>query len=899
MRSGEEIQAALGSFVERWKTYHGTERAEAQTFLNELFDCYGTDRSASGAKFEDFKSSAGFMDLHWPGTCIVEMKAPDKPLTAARDQVKRYWEESADEDRQIPAAQWVIISNFQSFEVWEPGRFPKSPRATVSIHDLPRRYEILLFLAGPAETPSFLEHHKELTTAAAHAVASVYQSLVDRSAAPPDEITRFTMQAVWTLFAEDLNLIAGSPFQNIIERLRRDASRSPAAEIGFLFRVLNQKGNHNRKDLLSGTRYVNGELFANPAEVDLNREELDLLAQAAVFDWGKVEPTIFGSLLESVIGRDRRWELGAHYTHEADILKIVGPTIIRPWQARIDELATPSEALQLLRELCQFRVLDPACGCGNFLYVSYRELRGLEARIKQKIVELAAITGNPVPSQPWPYVPLTNFYGIDIEPVAVLIARVTLWMGHRQMLDLYGEAENPLPLINLSGIRVADAVFSEWPDVDCIVGNPPFLGDRLIRRAHGADYIERLKRIFNVGVVDYSAYWFRRAQDQLVDGQRAGFVSTNTLRENKHRLASLDYILQTGGTITDAVSSQKWPGEARVHVSITNWIKGNADSTAKFTLDGAIVEGITSQLRQGSTRAEPPTLPANRGVSFIGCQPSGSGFLLSDSEAAALIEAGEADVVRRYLTSDDLTDSIAAEPRRWIIDFGTMALEDAMKYPKALTKIRKDVKPERDVNNQRHFARLWWQFAWPRPKMREALSGRSRFIVCTLTGKRFLVSWASKEWCPSNLVGVFSLDDDYSIGVLLSRAHRAWAWHRSSTFETRLRYTPSTAFETFPWPTSPDGTSKERVADAARALLAERSRISNEYKIGLTTLYNRMDEGAFDNLRRLQSSLDEAVVGCYSWEKAAAYSDDIVVMNLLALNEQVSQGNLPYSPFVS
>lgn len=445
MRSGEEIQAALSAFAKRWGGYDGGERAEAQTYLNELFVCFGSDRSAVGARFEDFTASAGFMDLHWPGECIVEMKAPSKPVSSAREQVKRYWEESADEASSTPAARWVVLCNFAEFEIWEPGRFPKSPRATFPLAELPQRYEALMFLAGPALVPSFLEHHKELTTAAAQNIAAVYGSLVDRSAAPLDEIQRFTMQTVWTLFAEDLGLLSGSPLQRTVERLRMDPSRSPAAEIGFLFRVLNHKTNQHRKDLLAGTRYVNGDLFRDPAEVDLDRAELDLLAEAAERDWSKVDPTIFGSLMEGLLGHDRRWELGAHYTHEVDIMKIVGPSIVRPWQQRIDATTTPSAARELLEELTQFVVLDPACGCGNFLYVAYRELRALEHQLKQRITDLAASTGQPLPPKPWPYVPLTNMRGIDIEPVAVLIARVTLWMGHRQMIDRYGEAENRCP----------------------------------------------------------------------------------------------------------------------------------------------------------------------------------------------------------------------------------------------------------------------------------------------------------------------------------------------------------------------------------------------------------------------------------------------------------------------
>ena len=897
VRSGEEIQAALSPFVEQWRGYAGSERAEAQTFLNQLFEVYGSDRGSVGARFEDFSSSAGFMDLHWPGVCIVEMKAPIKPGSSGRGQVKRYWEESADEDADIGAARWVVLCNFTGFEIWEPGRFPKSPRATFTLEELPQRYEALLFLAGPALQPSFLQHHRELTTAAAAAVAKVYQSLVDRSAAPLDEITRFTLQTVWTLFAEDLGLLVGSPLQRILDLLRRDPSRSPAAEIGFLFRVLNQKGNHNRKDLLAGTRYVNGQLFADPAEVDLNRDELDLLVGAAEHDWSQVDPTIFGSLLEGVIGRERRWELGAHYTHETDILKIVGPTIVRPWQDRIDRVSTPQQARELLQELTSFVVLDPACGCGNFLYVAYRELRGLEHQLKQRITDLAASTGQPLPAQPWPFYPLSNIRGIDIEPVAVLIARVTLWMGHRQMIDRYGQAENPLPLVTLSGITIADAVFAPWPDADVIIGNPPFLGDRLIRGVHGGDYVNQLKATFHVGVVDYSAYWFRRAQAQLRDGQRAGLVSTNTLRENKHRRASLNHLLETGGVITDAVSSQKWPGEAKVYVSITNWIKNPPEPVQQFTLDGYAVDGITSHLRPGQPTPEPARLSGNRGRAFIGCQPTGPGFILTDDTAAALHAAGEADVVRRYLNSDDITDAPGAAPRRWIIDFGTRPLEQAMRYPKSLAIIRRDVKPDRDRNTQRHFARLWWQFAWPRPEMRQAVAGKARFICSTLTGKRLLFVWADASWCPSNATGVLAFADDYSMGVLTSRAHGAWAWARSSTLKQDLRYTPSTAFETFPWPSTPSPEQRETVAAASRDLLALRDQLAAQDGLGLTQLYNAVDEGAYVELQKAHRRLDEAVASTYGWPKTAAQDDVDLVRRLGELNTAVANEAASYQPF--
>lgn len=898
MRSGSEIRVALDAFAARWAGYSGTEKAEAQTFLNELFACYGSNRMDVGARFEEFRSSTGFMDLYWPEVLIVEMKRPGAPLARAAEQRDRYWRESSDPAAGIGAARYVIACNFRQFEIWEPGRFPTAPLATIALADLPDHYDALLFLQDPSATPAFVEHRRALTAEAAKHVAALYQSLADRSAAPIDEIQRFTMQVVWCLFAEDLGMLDGFPLQRTVDALLAQSEPDSARDIGHLFALLNQKGDHNRRGVYAGTRYVNGDLFARPAAVLLDRDELDHLRRAAEFDWRAVDPTIFGSLLEGVLGQQRRWELGAHYTHEVDILKIVVPTIVRPWRERIAATTTPQQARDLLDDLCAFRVLDPACGCGNFLYVAYRELRALEAETKARIRDLAAQTGLPVPRGPWPYYPLANLHGLDIERIAVLIARVTLWMGHRQMIEAYGEAENPLPLVDLSGIRAADALRTPWPEVDAIIGNPPFLGDRKIRAAFGADYVEWLKKRFGVGVVDFSAYWFRLAADHLRADQRAGLVSTNTLRENKHRLASLDYVVAKGGVITDAVSSQKWPGDAKVHVSLANWVQQPTTAPAAFTLDGAPVAGITTQLRAGSSMWEPRPLPPNRGHSFIGCQPTGRGFVLEPVEASTLREnTVNAPWVRPYLTGEDIAQGPAQAARRWIIDFGAEGLEVASRAPELLRILRERVRPEREASPNAELAKLWWQFWRPRPEMRAAIAPLDRFIASTTVGKRLLVSWQTPEVCPSNLAAVFAFDDDYSMGVLLSRAHDAWAWARSSTLETRLRYTPSSVFETFPWPDPVPADVRARVASASSALYARRTALCTEHQIGLTKLYNLVADGAFTDLRALHLALDRAVVAAYGWPEAIAQDGPELVRRLTERNREISEGTRPYAPF--
>lgn len=900
MRSGAEIESDLRAFVKRWGAYAGSEKAEAQTFLNELFAAYGTDRLAAGALFEDFKSSAGFMDLHWPGQLIVEMKRPGVPLTKADDQRIRYWQESSDAAEGIPAARFVVLCNFHEFEIWEPGRFPKEPRLRLTLSELPDRAEAFMFLVAGDVDPVFTEQRRELTAEAAEHVAQLYTSLADRGAAPVTEIQRFTMQVVWCMFAEDLGLLDGLPLSHAVEVVLRDPDLNSTREFDYLFGLLNKKSDSGRTGAYSGTRYVNGDLFAEIDSPMLTREELVHLKKAVEFDWRNVNPTIFGSLLEGVLGQERRSALGAHYTHEADIMKIVTPTIVRPWRDRIAATSTPAEARALLDELCTFTVLDPACGCGNFLYVAYRELRALEYELKQRITTLAETTGAPVPAGPLPFVPLTAVHGIDIEHVAVMIARVVLWMGHRQVMDLYGEAEAPLPLVSLPGVRAADALRTEWPQVDAIIGNPPFLGSQLLRESLGDAYLDWLKKEFGVGIKDLCVYWFRKANDSLAPGHRAGLVGTNSISQNRARSASLDYVATHGGVITDAVSSQKWPGEAKVHVSIVNWIKYPAEPITEFDLDGVRVPGITPSLTaEGDDAWQPQALTANKGLCFQGPIPVGDGFLIDDATAAALLahtEAEYAEVVRPYVIGEDVATRVGQDPSRWAIDFGDRALEAAMKYPAALDIVRRDVKPIRDTNARKVRREQWWKFGEKALGMRSALAPLARFVVGTATGKRLSLAWQEAAVCPSNLVNVFTFDDDYSMGVLLSRAHDAWAWAQSSTLKGDLRYTPTSVFATFPWP-QPTEAQREAIAYASRTLYARRSELCSEHQVGLTKLYNLMDEGGFADLKALHKLLDEAVTAGYGWPKSAAQDGPELVRRLRSLNRDIVDGRVDYAPF--
>jgi N-6 DNA Methylase len=893
--STKELRERLVVFVDRWRDYTGSERAEAQTFLNSLLQCYGTDRQRVGARFEE-RSGAGFMDMIWPGVCIVEMKRPSEAdrLEVHREQAFEYWKQRSRETGH--AGRFLVVCAFRRFEVFEPGAFWDRPVAAFELAELPDRWEALDFLRE--REPRFAEDKAELTREAVALVTDLYNLIRDRQAAEADTLRDFVLQCVWCMFAEDLpGMLPEHRFSRIVEDLIEDPDRSSADELGGLFRRLNTPGPPPEHGIYAGTPYADGGLFRAPAAVHLEVEELELLRRAAQFDWKLVEPSIFGSLLEGALGRERVWAFGAHYTSEEDIRKVVEPTVVEPWAERIEACDSLEALADAQSAFGRYVVLDPACGSGNFLYVAYRELRRLEARLRARERDLRRGAGLPVADNT-PRFPLSNMHGIELEPFAVKLARVTLWMAHKLAVEELGLDEAVLPLVDLSGIRRADALKVEWPRADAIIGNPPYIGTKLMRSRLGDDYVAWLDREFGIGLKDYAVYWFRKAHRSINPGDRAGLVATNSIREGRNRETSLDFILRHGGVITDAVPSEKWSGAANVHVSIVNWMRTSGSAPHRFRLNGVEVRGITSALRPGEGTPSAVPLAANAGHQFFGVVPGGEGFVLTLGEAEELLSQQDADygeVVRPFLIGSDITTNPSQAPTRFVIDFHFNRLEEAMRYPAALGIVRRLVKPHRDHVRRKAYRERWWRLEEPIVAMRTALASLSRYIACPAQAKRVYMTWCDPVWLPSNLTSVFAFEDDYSMGVLLSSLHSRWAIAESTKLKSDPRYT-SASFATFAWPTPPK-VRREAIAAAAQQLIRQRREICLERQIGLTRLYNEIAEGAYRDLRELHVELDEAVAEAYGWPSRVAHNPDESNRRLLELNRAIAAGEIEYDPF--
>ena len=907
-----ELASRLRDFAAfRAEHLDGDEKGEAQVFLDRLFQAFGHQGvRQAGATLErrvrrGRSGTIAFADLVWKPRVVIEMKRAGARLADAYQQAFEYWLHLVP-DR----PNYVVLCNFDEFWIYDLNRQLDDPIDTVLLTDLPKRWEALAFLLPEPVAPIFQNDLVAVTREAAATIARVINSIIDRGI-DRSIAQRFAMQALMAMFAEDIQLLPTHLFTRAVEDAVEGGS---SYDLVFgLFREMNTPG-RTAGGRYEGTPYFNGGLFAQIDPFELEADELnDLHEASSANDWAAVRPEVFGTLFEQSMGSDERHAYGAHFTSATDIQRVVIPTIVRPWRARIDAATTLRELGRVEQDLLSYRVLDPACGCGNFLYVAFRELKKLERSLHDKRRELSkraareqtAMLSLVTPSQ---------FFGIDVNDFAIQIARLTMMLGKELAVVELGDESDPLPLTDMSdNIVTADALFDPWPNADAIIGNPPYLGRRRLIEERGAAYAAELRERYPDigGVSDYVAYWFRLAQDRLPEGGRAGLVGTNTIRQTDTRKVSLDYITDHDGTIVDAWSSIPWSGDAVVHVSIVNWVKGeSSESRVLWLNDGNLrleLPEITGSLSPDLDLRAAVDLPSNKRpkVFFQGQTPGHTaGFVLTTEEADELRRADDksASVLYPYIVGDELLHD--GSPGRWIIDFATDdPIEAEAQAPRAFQRLRELVLPDREaaadreaeanaqviaeqpnarVNwHHRNFLRRWWKHSYRREELLAAIAPLDRYIVISRVAseaRRPVFVFAPTDWRPSDALQCFAWDDDFHLGVLQSSLHEAWFRARCSTLKSDLRYTSKTVFNSFPWPERPADDHVEAVASAA----GEVSRLRDHYSSlgrSLAQQYATLQEPGTNPLRDAHTLLDQAVMTLYGFD-----ADTNVLAQLLALN---------------
>lgn len=935
----EELKGALADFVNFAGTLRGDEKSEAQTFLDHFFRSLGhagvveagatfefrVAKKPGSAQLELIKGEAArkkggkkFADLLWPDRVLIEMKSRGSNLEKHYDQVFEYWTHIV--PKRPP---YVILCNFDEFWIYDFNLQLFDPVDRISLGKLPESLSAFNFLLPHPKQPIFDNNRVEVTRRAADTMARVFKEIVFRGE-PRERAQRFILQLLVSMVAEDIGLLP----REIVTELLYECSEKGGNSydlFGGLFRQMATK-EPARGGRFQDIQYFNGGLFEVVDPIELKRKEVYALYEAGKEDWSKIRPEIFGTLFQDSMDKKERHAFGAHFTSEFDIRKVVGPTIVKPWRERIDAAGkNVGELRKALADLRQFRVLDPACGSGNFLFIAYREMKRLERDLLLRLREVSK--REPLESA----ISLHQFFGIDIIPFAVELAKVTLMLAKELELEEAKKLavtdqllieEKPLPLDNLDqNIICADALFSDWPKADVIIGNPPFVAKNKMLPELGEKYVQKVRNAYPSipGRADFCVYWFRKAHDSLSAGKRAGLVGTNTVRQNYSREGGLDYIVGNRGTIIDAVSSQPWSGEANVHVSIVNWLKDGANGDKTLTLQlgndpkGPIqtwsLPHISSALAGGTDVAAAIRLNANiqSGVCYQGQTHGHKGFLLDEDAARLIIQADteSAEVIFPYLTADELLSSSVWKHKRFVIDLNRC--EDvfiARQFRKAFEHVENSVLPaiqkaaaeehkltEKRTGPRQQHARKWWKFWRARLEMLDRISDLPRYIVCARVTKRPIFEFLSSRIHPNDALQVFALPDDYSFGILQSEVHWAWFTAKCSTLTERYRYTSDTVFDTFPWPQAPTQEQIKAVAQAAVALRELRRQTMRKLKYSLRDLYRTLEQPGDNPLRDAHARLDTAVRAAYGMPDDADPLAFLLDLNLkLATKEKAGEG---------
>jgi hypothetical protein len=927
-------------FINYCKKYiKGDEKGEAQIFLDRFFSALGYEEGlkATGGSLEfriksHNKRNTSFADFVWKPLVLIEMKKSGEDLSIHYQQAFSYWSQL------VPnRPQYVMLCNFDEFWIYDFNKDIYDPQEKINLEELQNRKEAFSFLLPVPKKPLFKTDKEDVTEKVATYVAALYKSLIKNHHPQIEQkvAMRYCLQCVLCMYAEDIDLLPDKIFTRLIDEcLEKNVvgiNKIPETYdlIAGLFREMNNKGitpSGRYKDV----DYFNGGLFNEINPLELTKPEVEYLWATCNKNWNHINPAIFGTILEQGMEKDERHILGAHYTHEIDIKKIVDPVIVQPWKKKIEDVIDNFTSLTkdkiienlkgLHKELTDYKVLDPACGSGNFLFIAYKEIKLLEREILKYLKTFCSNKDYWYYSINCSYVSTKQFYGIDVNPFGVELAKVTLMIAKEMSIKEAMDKQETLPLDNLdNNIICADALFTEWPEVDAIIGNPPYQSKNKMQHQFGAAYVNKLRSAYAEvpGRADFCVYWFYKAHKHLKQNAYAGLVGTNTIRQNYSREGSLDYIVNNGGEIFNAVSSIDWSGEAAVFVSIVCWKKGKYDGEKNlFLIDKNndlhkySLPIVNSSLSLNTDVTAAKVLQCNRIPKkvFQGQTHGHEGFLLSKAEGIKLLKLHPEykEVLKPFLIGDELVSNINAQPERFVIDFSSMNILKASTYKEVFKIIEKKVLPEREARakqqeevnkkiieennnakvNKHHlnFFKNWWKFSYGREEMLNEISTLKRYIAISRVSLRPLFEFISFEINPNDALMIFAFEDDYSFGIIQSQIHWNWYIEKCSTLGNQFRYTTDSIWDTFPWPQTPTKTQIKKVAVASKELRDARNKALKDHVLSLRDLYRLLEQPGKNHIRDLHTALNEAVMEAYNFNE----QEDLLAQ-LLALNLSVAQ----------
>jgi type I restriction-modification system DNA methylase subunit len=876
--SWNEIRDRSVKFSKDWADAT-SEQAERQTFWNEFFEVFGLKRKTV-ASFEEpvrkLSGQWGFIDLFWKGVLLVEHKSAGKPLDKATSQANDYIQGLTSTGRQEETPRYVIISDFQKIALHD---YEEGTSITFPLADLHKNINAFGFIPGYKQT-KLGAVEDPINVRAVEMMGELHDAL-EAGGYEGHDLERFLVRILFCLFAEDTGIFERNSFTALLENHSKEDGSDLGPLLARLFQVLNSPYDKRQKNLLEDLAafpYVNGRLFEeNLGFADLNRSMRTQLLRCCNLDWSRISPAVFGSLFQSVMEPKERRQVGAHYTSERDILKLINSLFLDELKEEFEKVKHDTRKLKAFHDkLGKLRFLDPACGCGNFLVVTYRELRLLELEVLKLLLKNQQVTDVGLFSQ----VDVDAMHGIEINEFPALIAEVAMWLIDHQMnlrlSEEFGQYFIRLPLKKSAKIVHANALQIDWADVikpeECsyILGNPPFIGHHLQTAEQKEDQNRIWSEVPASGVLDYVTCWYAIAVDYIQNSSiGVAFVSTNSISQGEQPGIFWPVLLSRGVVIYFAHRTFNWQSEAKgkahVHVVIIGFGVTERPRKVIHEYTSASDTSISSQVKQISPYLfeGPRVLLANRKdpicavpVMRYGNKPTdGGGFILTPQERQKFIDTdpGTERFIRPYIGASDFLDG-RKRYCLWLKDAKPSELQSMPLVSQRIEQIRA-FRLESTAKTTRDYA------AYP-TLFRQISQPDENYILIprhTSENRKYIpFAYFEPTVIVSDACFFIPSASPYHFGVISSNIHMAWVRQFCGRIKSDYRYSKDIVYNNFPWPQHPTDKQKASVEAKAQAVLDARA---NYPESSLADLYDPLTMPP--DLVKAHDQLDRAVEQCY------------------------------------
>jgi hypothetical protein len=890
--SWNEIKDRALKFSHEWAD-ESSEDAEAKSFWDAFFTVFGVPRRRVATFEQPVKKSdghGGFIDLLWKGILLVEHKSRGKDLDRAFQQAKDYF--PGLKDRDLP--RYILVSDFARFRLYD---LEEGEQHEFTIKDFYKNIRLFGFVAGYVTTA--YKEQDPVNIKAAERMGKLHDKL-KAMGYEGHELEVYLVRLLFCLFADDTSIFERRQFQDLIEQRTAEDGQDLAQWLAHLFEVLNappEKRLTRLDEQLAAFRYVNGSLFAEHLRTaDFDRDMREILIECCSLDWSRISPAIFGALFQSVMKPELRRNLGAHYTSEKNILKVIEPLFLEELRAEFERVkGQPKRLAEFHDRIAKLKFFDPACGCGNFLVIAYRELRLLELEILRVVHKKAATLSLDV-SQFNILCDVDQFYGIEIEEFPAQIAQTALWLMDHQMnmgvSEEFGNYFVRLPLKKSATIVHGNALQRDWREIvkpkelNYILGNPPFGGKQFQSTEQKADLAHVFQGVQGSGVLDFVAPWYRKAAEYMAENRavRTGYVSTNSITQGEQVGVLWSDLLRRGVKIHFAHRTFQWSSEARGKAAVHCVIIGFAlhDIADKRLFDYETLQGEPHEIK--AKNINPYLVDAadivlhNRGTPVssgppivFGSMPNdGGNLMLSPEEKDALLkqEPKAAKWIRPILGSVEFINS----KDRFCLWLVGISPQELRAMPAVLERVEA-VRVGR-LGSTRPTTQGLAATPTLFGEMRQP-AGRYLAIPKTSSESRAYIPMAFLKPTIIANTELFAIGGatNYEFGVLSSAMHMGWVRSVCGRLKSDYRYSAGIVYNNFPWPEAETAKQRKVIEDAAQAVLDARAK---HCRSSLADLYNPLTMPP--ELVKAHRKLDAAVDAAYSKKKFTGDRDRVAFL---------------------